>query len=196
MTPHTFFCNKSFDLQVTFDQQFHTSVEIFSLKQVHSTNIVIIDEQSQVESIKQLEADSMLSNQKNICLAIKTADCLPILMFHPKGIIGAVHAGRRGTEAKIIAKVLVKAEEEFGVKGADFLFWFGPAICGKCYQIDKDQNIYFDLIKENLHQITSVTNQQPQVTISPICTLEDDTHHSYRRVGHAGDSNWSGICLS
>ena len=44
------------------------------------------------------EGDALITTQKNAALVVRTADCLPILIYHSSGIIAAIHAGRKGTE--------------------------------------------------------------------------------------------------
>jgi len=68
---------------------------IYSVKQVHGAKIKII--RSKKAKQEEREADALISNQKNVFLMIKTADCFPVLFFDPiKKIIAAVHVGWRG----------------------------------------------------------------------------------------------------
>ncbi len=194
MTAHTFFLDSgtSFE-QLKFVQQ-QAGSAIATLKQVHSTIVHPVTSGSECLS-SEVAGDGLLTTDKNICLVVKTADCLPILFSHSGGVIGAVHAGRRGTQNGVIEKALEKAIEVYGVDGGGFQFWLGPAICANCYQVDREQDLYFDLVTENLRQITTTLGHTPHVELSNICTLETPTYNSYRRSTHTGNSNYSGIVL-
>ncbi|MDO8999589.1 MAG: peptidoglycan editing factor PgeF [Bacteroidota bacterium] len=69
--------------------------KLCNLKQIHSNKVCIA-------KIGQQEGDALVTNEKNLILAISIADCYPIL-FHDKvnNVIGAAHAGWRGTVSKI-----------------------------------------------------------------------------------------------
>ena len=60
------------------------------------------------------ETDALITNQSGICLCVQTADCVPILLFDPvKKVIGAVHAGWRGTVKKIVEATIQKMISNF-----------------------------------------------------------------------------------
>ena len=84
------------------------------------------------------EADILLSNQSGTALAVRTADCLPLLLADPvSGTIAAVHAGWRGT----VAKVAAAAVQEMVAGGADpktMLASLGPCIGPCCFEISTD----------------------------------------------------------
>ena len=77
------------------------------VKQVHGTKIVeCLDNNSDLTSC---EADGLYTKQSGITLAIKTADCLPILFqVNNSNLIMAVHAGWRGLSSGIINTVAKK----------------------------------------------------------------------------------------
>lgn len=71
-----------------------------NLKQVHGKDVLIA-------SIGQQQGDALVSNKKDLVLAVSIADCYPIL-FHDKknNVIGAAHAGWRGTVGKIAERTV------------------------------------------------------------------------------------------
>jgi YfiH family protein len=82
------------------------------------------------------EADILLTNQAETALAVRTADCLPILLADPKtGIAAAVHAGWRGTVAQIVINA-VREMLSCGVQAKNILASLGPCIGPCCFQID------------------------------------------------------------
>jgi purine-nucleoside/S-methyl-5'-thioadenosine phosphorylase / adenosine deaminase len=81
-------------------------------------------------------ADASITNKAGLLLAIQTADCVPILLVDPKHrAIAAVHAGWRGTLARIVEKAVGRMQMEFGSKPEELLAAVGPAIGGCCYDV-------------------------------------------------------------
>jgi len=84
------------------------------------------------------EADILLSDQHNTPLAIRTADCLPILLADPTtGITAAVHAGWRGTASKVVQHA-IQAMLKHGANSAHMLASLGPCIGPCCFKIEAD----------------------------------------------------------
>jgi YfiH family protein len=82
------------------------------------------------------EADILLTDQTETALAVRTADCLPILLADPKtGIAAAVHAGWRGTAAQAVTNA-VREMQSRGVQTEDVLASLGPCIGPCCFHID------------------------------------------------------------
>lgn len=85
------------------------------------------------------ESDGLITNDPGVALWIFTADCTPILLHDPvTGAVGAVHAGWRGTAAKIAAKAVAAMEKEFGSRPADIRAAIGPNIGACCFETDAD----------------------------------------------------------
>jgi YfiH family protein len=70
-------------------------------------------------------------------LAVTIADCVPVLLAHPEGMVAAVHAGWRGVAGGILG-VAIRAMEAAGVAAVDLRMHLGPAICGRCYEVGPD----------------------------------------------------------
>ncbi|MDL2209437.1 polyphenol oxidase family protein [Desulfovibrio sp. OttesenSCG-928-O18] len=66
------------------------------LKQVHGDTLIINPRSTSLDEEPALEADGQATDAANLALCVKTADCQPILLAHPKGCVAAVHAGWRG----------------------------------------------------------------------------------------------------
>ncbi|MGA2654550.1 MAG: peptidoglycan editing factor PgeF [Gammaproteobacteria bacterium] len=97
--------------------------------QVHGNKVLILEENTPKDII---EADACYTTLSNTPCAIRTADCLPVLICDKSGQeIAALHAGWRGLLANIIAKGL----ECFSAHPEDILVWLGPAIGSKVYEI-------------------------------------------------------------
>lgn len=113
---------------------FFISCEINGIKnpitteQIHTDQILKINKWT--NEIK--PADALITNQKNVSLVIKTADCQPILIFDPlTKTIAAIHNGWKGSCVNIIGKTIEKLKEEYQVNPADLLVGIGPSL-GPC----------------------------------------------------------------
>jgi Uncharacterized conserved protein len=74
---------------------------IFTLKQIHSDRVVLLDEEIQEEG------DAIITTRKNFPIGVRTADCVP-LAFLGERAVGVVHAGWRGIKAGIVERFLEK----------------------------------------------------------------------------------------
>ncbi len=109
--------------------------QFFTLRQVHGSSILIVDEQFSESG--ELESDAMAACERGVALCIKTADCVPILLADRNlKAVAAVHAGWRGTSLQIVSKAAAFICENFGVKREDLLAAIGPAIGPCCYEVD------------------------------------------------------------
>ena len=82
------------------------SKNIFLLHQVHSNNLIFIDENFKFNK-KKIKADALITNQKNLPIAVLTADCVPVLLYEKnKNIIAAIHVGWKGAFKEIIKRVI------------------------------------------------------------------------------------------
>jgi hypothetical protein len=82
------------------------------------------------------KGDASLTNTPGLLLGVQTADCVPILLVDPKKhVVAAVHAGWRGTLARIAQKTIGRMQLEFGCKPADLLAALGPSIGPCCYEV-------------------------------------------------------------
>jgi YfiH family protein len=105
---------------------------LVTLKQFHSDVIHLFD----TPSPDARRGDASITNRPNLLLAIQTADCVPILLVDPKKrAIAAIHAGWRGTLARIAAKTIGKMQMHFGTNPRDLLAAIGPSIGPCCYEV-------------------------------------------------------------
>jgi YfiH family protein len=80
-----------------------------------------------------------------LLLAIKTADCVPGLVADVKRrVIGAFHAGWRGTAARIVEKGVGEMRRQFGSVPRDLRAAIGPSIRHCCYQVGPEVRAEFD----------------------------------------------------
>jgi YfiH family protein len=114
------------------------SAETFTLaplKQIHSDAIHLFN----AALAHACGGDASATNRPGVLLAVQTADCVPILLVDPrKRAVAAIHAGWKGTLARIAEKAVGRMHLEFGSKPADLLASLGPAIGPCCYEVGAD----------------------------------------------------------
>ena len=109
---------------------------IFLLHQFHSNKFIYID--NEYSNKKKPKADAVITNQKNLPIAILTADCAPILIYDSKMmIVAAIHAGWRGAYKDIIKKV-IKFMIKKGCSANNMVAAIGPCISIENYQVKED----------------------------------------------------------
>ena len=85
------------------------------------------------------QSDGLITNETGVALTIFTADCTPILLYDPvRRVIGAVHAGWRGTVANIAGAAVKKMVEEYGCQPPDIKAVIGPCISKCCYEVGRE----------------------------------------------------------
>jgi len=79
-------------------------------------------------------ADMLFTQQAGCAVAVRTADCVPILLADPKtGLAAAVHAGWRGTAQGIIRHAVTYMQSH-GARTGDILACIGPCIGPCCFR--------------------------------------------------------------
>ena len=176
-----FHSDKSTTLDQALARPEFIGLPFIQMEQVHGDTISVATESKSRTFPK---TDALITTLPNVVLAIRTADCVTILLHHDSGVIGAIHAGRRGTDQKIFQKFLQKLQNEFDVQD-NLDIWIGPHICTNCYQVDRQTDSHYDLKSENLTQLYSFFSpDQINLTISPDCTVcNNDRYFSYRKEG-------------
>ncbi len=110
--------------------------DIFLLNQTHSNKFVYIDDKYKLK-VKP-KVDAVITNQRNLPIAVLTADCVPILIHdNKKNIIAAIHAGWKGAYKGIITKVIQFMIKK-GCKLNNIIAVIGPAISVKNYEVKED----------------------------------------------------------
>ena len=106
---------------------------IVSSCQTHSDTVAIVDSVPRTMP----DADAIISTTPGVFPAIKTADCLAILVLAPdRRIAAAIHAGWRGTVKRIARKVVLTLLEKFKCDATELLVALGPVIGPCCYEVD------------------------------------------------------------
>lgn len=107
--------------------------KICDLEQIHSAVI------HRARADIKLVGDGLYTGENNFILSIKTADCLPIILYHPrKKILSLLHAGWRGTLLRITKKAILLLQSKYDLKGKELIAAFGPCINPDNYEIGEE----------------------------------------------------------
>lgn len=104
--------------------------------QVHGDRVVRLD--GREPPPPGAEGDALLAAVPRLSPAVRTADCVPILLAHPRsGVVAAVHAGWRGARLRI-AVAAVEEMTAAGAPAAEVVASVGPAIGRCCYEVSAE----------------------------------------------------------
>ena len=110
--------------------------KIVLLNQVHSNKFHYISKNSKLNN--KFKGDALITDKRNIPIAVLTADCVPILIHDPsKKMIAAIHAGWKGAYKDILKKV-VNFMIKKGCSSKNITAVIGPCISGNNYQVRED----------------------------------------------------------
>ena len=105
---------------------------LVAMKQIHSD---VIHPFSTIPA-QPCKGDAAITKKAGLLLGAQTADCVPILLVDPKKkVVAAIHAGWKGTLARIAQKTVGRMQFEFGCKPNDLLAAIGPSIGQCCYEV-------------------------------------------------------------
>ncbi|MFA5092583.1 MAG: peptidoglycan editing factor PgeF [Candidatus Omnitrophota bacterium] len=179
--------------------------DLICAKQVHGKNVEYVTGIDKGKGALNYESsfgdtDGFVTDQKNVPIAILTADCLSVFIYDPKRpAITVLHAGWRSTEKNICAQGIKVMQEKFGSQPEHLFVGFGPSIKACCFEVEKDfkSNFPFGLIKKegrlfmdialiNQRQLLDCGVRIENIYDSKICTFSDNDHYfSFRKEGQA-----------
>ena len=139
-------------------------------------------------------ADGHLARSAGTAMAVTVADCVPVFVAHPSGAAAILHSGWRGTAAGITERAIARLTS-LGYAADELHVHFGPAICGRCYEVSADvarqltghdpgRSVTVDLrglIAQRLHALGV-----SKVSTSPHCTRCDNDRFFSHRAGDTG----------
>ena len=103
--------------------------------QVHRNRVAIVSRldtpRSELEGI-----DALVTNVRGCCIGVRTADCVPVLLYDPvASVVAAVHSGWRGTVMRIAAEAVGVMCQSFGAHAEDMEAVIGPSISRESFQV-------------------------------------------------------------
>jgi YfiH family protein len=167
---------------------------IATLHQVHSDSIIAAEGRSGCLG----EGDGLVENTPGVSVAVKTADCIPVLIVDPRNrAVAAVHAGWRGTVRNIAARAVAEVHSKFSSHAKDLHVAIGPGIGKCCYEVgpavgqqfrdydttlsDITHAVHLDLAELNRRQLSEAGVPAAQIYTALLCTRCHSEFHSYRR---------------
>jgi hypothetical protein len=109
-----------------------TEESLITLRQTHS-DVARVFSKAPAQTP---QGDAALCGRTGLLLGIQTADCVPILLADARRrVVAAVHAGWRGTLARVVAKTLGRMRLEFGTRPENVIAALGPSIGSCCYEV-------------------------------------------------------------
>jgi YfiH family protein len=162
--------------------------------QEHTNNV-------QISTVPQRypHCDALVTNNKDVFLAISVADCTPVMLFDPrKNVVAAVHAGWRGTSKRIVHHALTIMKEQFHVRMENLFAFLGPSAGNCCYEVGKevaklfpdeckqekgDGKYFLDVKRANVLQLLANGVRESHIEVHPDCTIHNTVYHSFRRNG-------------
>jgi YfiH family protein len=173
-------------------------------RQVHSNRVLTLADDALPETLESSEADAMISSCAGHVLAVRTADCVPILICAlDSPWVGAVHAGRRGAVDKILSQSVMALESQ-GVMRADMRFAIGPHIARESYEVGEglyaglpssakhraaDGRACCDLLGLLRQEFAELGISESQFELCVVDTMLAKDWHSYRRDGGQAGRN-------
>jgi YfiH family protein len=177
--------------------------DLICARQIHSHGVRYVTELEKGKGALAYEdsiadTDALVTDKKNLPLAVLTADCLCVYLYDPlTPAIGLVHAGWRSCKENITACAVQYMQKVFGTQIPHLQVGFGPAIRSCCYEVSQDFHNYFsegleersgryylDLAKVNRKQLFRLGVKPDHVLDHSICTsCRNKDFFSYRRDG-------------
>ena len=164
-----------------------------SARQVHGTTM-IEHADSTPGWLRVENADGHVALSRGMALAVTVADCVPVFIAHPSGVVALLHAGWRGTAAGFVRKAVARLRA-LNFESADLAMYLGPAICGRCYEVNPDvfeQLTGWQTVRHRHVDLRALLAEQAKeagvrrVSASPFCTRCDNDRFFSHRAGDSG----------
>jgi YfiH family protein len=196
-----------------------------TLRQVHSAAVRRVGDEAlegrleTAEGKAVLEGDGLITDAPGVMLAVGTADCVPVLVVDvEKRVVGAFHAGWRGTVAGITEKGVAMMRREFGSRVEDLRAAVGPGIGACCYSVGEEvraefgarfdyaeelfrvggeSKLYVDLWEANRRQLLTAGLGAAQIVVVGECTAcARDARGDRKYFSHRAERGVAGRMLS
>lgn len=173
-------------------------------RQTHSTNVCWVDTFGEVP-----DTDAVITDKPGLCIAVKTADCIPVLLFDQRQHrIAAIHAGWRGTVGRIVEKTLLQLQS----RAEDISAIIGPGISLESFEVGDEVYEQFLQAGFPMQRLTKryakwhinlkdanrwllESNGITNIQVSDIDTLTTPEYYSARRDTINTGRNINGIML-
>lgn len=174
-------------------------------RQTHSDHVLWMHEAGRPE-----DTDAVITDVPGLCVCVKTADCIPVLLYDRKcRVVAAAHAGWRGTVSRIVSKTIAK----MGVPPSELSAIIGPGISQEAFEVGDE---VYERFREAGFPIERIAVRKVKwhldlwqanrwlleeagvldIHVASMCTYKDSARfYSARREGIETGRNMNGIML-
>ncbi len=161
--------------------------------QVHGNTVVVVDTPDHTP-----HCDALVTTTPDLYLAVVTADCAAVLLADiDAGVVGACHAGWRGTVAEVVPHT-IRVMQKYGAEPTRIHAYISPCIGVEAFEVGPEVAAQFDdaVVDTSLGERPHVDLKQAlyrqlqqqgvpgdQVEIAPQCTATSRDFYSYRAEG-------------
>ncbi len=163
-------------------------------RQIHEDRIAIVDQPGRLDGY-----DALMTDVPGLFLSVTIADCTPVLVADPvKGAVAAIHAGWRGTVARIVEQAIAQLQHTYGSNPSDCIAYIGTCIDTCSFEVGPEVAAQFapafcrpatvagkfqvDLKQANKHQLLAAGVPENRIEVSPYSTYEhNQDYFSYRK---------------
>ncbi len=177
--------------------------------QVHGDKVAYVTAPGQPEGV-----DAVFTDKAGLCVCVSTADCIPLLLHDVRHrAVAAIHAGWRGTVARIAGRTLSEMHDLLGTSGSDVRAVIGPGISLPAFEVGDEvceafrtagfpmeriarrtDKWHIDLWEANRLQLEAAG--VADIQLAGICTYSrPDLYYSARRLGIESGRILNGIVL-
>jgi hypothetical protein len=181
--------------------------------QVHGADVRVVHDARDARGPKGARGeteycDALVTNVPQVLVGVKTADCVPVLLGDARQkAVAAIHAGWRGTLARIVARTIARMRREYDTRPEDVRAAIGPSALACCYEVGgevieafrsgftaeadelftptREGHALVDLQRANRNQLIAEGVPAERIHLAPLCTMcRTDLFFSYRREKH------------
>lgn len=153
--------------------------------QTHHTEVRVVDSDllslSSEERLRQLEGvDAVVTDLKGVCIAVSTADCIPVLLYdEAHHAVAAIHAGWRGTVARIVEKTVATMQRVYQTNPNQLKAVIGPGISLKNFEVGDEVYEEFEKNDFAMSQIAARYPKNPQAAQSMVHSKSSNCKFSW-----------------
>lgn len=187
---------------------------LMTATQVHGATIEFVSNDASRDSLHGREADGLVALAGDLAIAVRTADCIPILIgCFETGAAAAVHAGWRGLVAGVVGNS-VDALIRCGTRAGSLIACIGPSISAQCFEVSEEVAAQLERATPGESPVDRTLGERPHINLgqvaaqqlrakgvspesielaSPCTYLNSKDFYSFRRDGGASGRQLSAI---